>query len=230
MPVTTLSLNGFSTVTLLPTQHELLRTRTISWYTLYISKWFFYGFRFVRGLNNPVKHLAVFRTVKQLDAVVIWLQETRLPPNPLPCFPSWMFSNQFHSTHSSYSRGVGILIHPGTRFSCSQSAIDPEGCFVLLLCNISGLSCIIAGVYIPLLFSFVVLKSLASFMVRFPDLLLLAVSDFYHISGHMTFFILNWKRNPWKHLFVRRLGGPQSYKVITPMKTWAWLEAQCMFR
>lgn len=74
--------------------------------------------------------------------------------------------------------GVSILIHQGTQFSCSQSIIDPEGRYVFLLCNIYGLSCTIAGVYIPPPFSPEILKTLASFMVCFSSVPLLVVGDF----------------------------------------------------
>lgn len=73
--------------TCLLSQHcKLGRLYTTNWNIMDTCRVFPYGHHYlqilswnIRVFNNPVKRLAVFRTVKQLNAAVVCLQETHLP-------------------------------------------------------------------------------------------------------------------------------------------------------
>lgn len=85
---------------------------------------------------------------------------------------------QFHSTHSSYSRGVSVLISSGLAFSCSQSRVDEYGRYIFLSCLIENKRYVLANVYIPPPFSMAILDDLASFIVDSPGTPVIVVGDF----------------------------------------------------
>lgn len=112
------------------------------------------------------------------------LQETHFSPDPAPSFSPRVYCTQFHSTHSAYSRGVSVLIRRDTQFHCIQKLVDQEGRYIFLLCNVSGLSCILAAIYILPPYSSEVLKRLANFIAQFPTVPLLAVGDYNNYINH----------------------------------------------
>lgn len=61
-----------------------------------------------------MKRLAVLHMVKRLGSSVVCLQEIHLSPGQDTPFSVNLFGTQFHSTFSSYARGVSVLI--GTNF------------------------------------------------------------------------------------------------------------------
>lgn len=135
----------------------------------------------VRGLGTSVKRLAVFRNVKSLRVDIICLQETHLSPATPHNLSPQMFAYQYHATYSTYSRGVSIFVQQGTQFACKQVLTDPNGRYLIILCTLFGVYCIIAGVYIPPPFSADVLKILASFMAHYPDTPFTAVGDYNNL-------------------------------------------------
>lgn len=60
----------------------------------------------IRELNSPVKKLVILRTIKQMDAGIVCLQETHFSPDSTPCLSPRLFVVQYHSTYLTYSRGV----------------------------------------------------------------------------------------------------------------------------
>lgn len=67
-----------------------------------------------------------------------------------------------------------------------------------ILCKLYGVPCIIAGVYIPPLFSAEVLKSLASFVARHPNTPLIAVGDYNNLlDSHWDKLSPNSQNDPF---------------------------------
>lgn len=131
----------------------------------------------IRGLNNPVKRLAVLHAIKRLNADVICLQETHLPLTSTPLFAQRQFCHQYHSTYSVYVRGVSLLIKRDTQFSVLEAEIDPDGCYVFLLCSLYDTKCVLAGLYIPPPFSASLLTILANIMSPYPGITVLVIGD-----------------------------------------------------
>lgn len=123
----------------------------------------------VRGLSTVVKWLAVMHTSKQVGSSIICLQETHLSHDHSSPFSTRLFPYQFHSTYSSYTRGVSTLVSGTTSFSCIISFVDPHGCYNFLLCKLEGLECVIVNIYIPLPFSVEALKIFANFLAHHPN-------------------------------------------------------------
>lgn len=131
----------------------------------------------VRGLSSGVKSLAVSHVAKRLRSSILRLQETHMHTDQSMQFSARLFSQQFHPVYSSFSRGVSILIPQGTPFTCMHSVID-KGRYIFLRCNVEGLECILANVYIPPPFSAEVPNILAGFLARHPNVPALVLGDF----------------------------------------------------
>lgn len=132
----------------------------------------------VRGLGSGVKRPAVPHVAKCLQASILCLQETHMYKEQSVQFLARMFSQQFHSAYSSFLRGVSILIPQGTLFTCSLSVLDGNERYIFLSCNLEGLECILANVYIPPPFSAEVLNILAGFLAHHPNVPAIIVGDF----------------------------------------------------
>lgn len=116
----------------------------------------------IRGMGDKTKRSAIFKYFSRLQPHLICLQETHLRPDSVHLLQSCKYPLQFHSVHSSYSRGVSILISGRVSFECLQQRIDGEGRFVFLLCKLNKFLCIVTAMYVP--FSSDSLKKLAQFM------------------------------------------------------------------
>lgn len=64
----------------------------------------------IRGMGDKIKRNAIFKYFSRLQLHLVCLQETHLQPDSVHLLPSRKFPTQFHSTHSSYSRGVSVMI------------------------------------------------------------------------------------------------------------------------
>lgn len=72
----------------------------------------------VRGFSDPVKRQTMFTTLKQFSLTIICLQETHLNIYNLNYLKRAQYGRQYHSTYTTHSRGVSILIANGVDFSC----------------------------------------------------------------------------------------------------------------
>lgn len=84
----------------------------------------------------------------------------------------------YHSTFSTHSRGVSILIPSILPFYCEQSLVDVEGRYICLLCRIFNVPCILATIYIPPPYSVTTLNEMMPFLLAHPTLPLLLMGDF----------------------------------------------------
>lgn len=100
----------------------------------------------IRGVNDPVKRTMVSTALRKHLPVVCALQETHLVPETLSCLNFAWAEWAYHSTHTSYSRGVSVLIHCSPDFQLLDKRIDSEARYVFLLCRIFQLTCILAKV------------------------------------------------------------------------------------
>ena len=135
----------------------------------------------IRGLGNRDKRNAMFRYFDRLQPQIICLQEMHLRSDSIYRLGSRKYSRQYHSTYSSYSRGVSVMVSANVMFECIQQQVDEEGRYVFLLCKLNKLTCIIAAIYIPPPFSAVPIRRLAQFMALYPDTPVLALGDFNNV-------------------------------------------------
>ena len=135
----------------------------------------------VRGLSDGVKRVAMFTALKKHAAAVVCLQETHLQPDTLAALKRGSYHTQFHSTHSTFSRGVSILIANTTPFELIQSVIDDQGRYVFLLCKIMGICCIIANVYIPPPYTPECLVKLSQFIALHSNVPIWVLGDYNNV-------------------------------------------------
>lgn len=137
-------------------------------------------------MDDKVKRNAIFKFFGRMQPHLVCLQETHLQSDSVHLLRSHKYPIQFHSTHSSYSRGVRILISATVTFECIQQQVDREGKYVFLLCKLNGFMCIFAAIYIPPPSSVAHLRSLTQFMALFPDALVMALGDFNNtLDSHL---------------------------------------------
>ena len=118
----------------------------------------------VRGMHSPLKRTMLFMCLKFFLPGVICFQETHLTAETV-CFLKYMWVGKaYHSTHTSFSRGVSVLVHNALDFQEIDSAADSEGRYVFIHCKIGTLICVLACVYIPPPFKAAVLRLLLSFL------------------------------------------------------------------
>ena len=103
----------------------------------------------VRGLGTAAKRAAVLSMMERNGIELICLQETHLTKNTTDSLQSKRSPIQYNAVHSTYSRGVSILVRAGVRFSCRHTSIDENGRYVFLHCTIDNKMYVIANIYIP---------------------------------------------------------------------------------
>lgn len=132
----------------------------------------------VRGVKDKLKKQIIFSIAKKGNVKILCLQETHLVKDTCETLSNKQFRTQFHSTHSSYSRGVSVLISTELAFSCGQSRVDEKGRYIFLSCLIENRRYILANVYIPPPFCTEVMEDLARFVADFPGTPVIALGDF----------------------------------------------------
>lgn len=115
-------------------------------------------------MGDPIKKATVSSELESHGADLMCLQETHLTNESKLLIRNKKFQAQFHSVHTSYSRGVCILVKKGLVFSCRDVKIDMLGCYVFLFCTIEGKPFVIANVYIPLPFKMEILYCLLEYI------------------------------------------------------------------
>lgn len=130
----------------------------------------------VWGLGSPAKRAVVFAVLDTFKVGIACLQETHLTKDTKINVRKRRYQHQFHSMHTSYSRGVSVLIGSGVAFSCRQ--YKSEGRYVFLHCVTENLEYVLANIYIPPPFKLDVLYSLLEFIIDKPELPVIVVGDF----------------------------------------------------
>ena len=114
-----------------------------------------------------MKKAAIFTTLEWYGVEVICIQETHLTKETkLKLINKRKYQSQYHSVHSSYSRGVSIMVKTGVSFACIESRIDELGRYIFLHCLIENVPYVLANIYIPPPFKMEVLYKLTEFVVN----------------------------------------------------------------
>ena len=102
-----------------------------------------------KGLNNPIKCSKVLHYLHHLDAHIIYLQETHLKEiDSVRLKKSWV-GKIYHSSFSSKSRGVAILLHRDIPFVHVKTISDSAGRFIAVMGHIFDIKVTLANVYAP---------------------------------------------------------------------------------
>ncbi|XP_044142297.1 noncompact myelin-associated protein isoform X1 [Bufo gargarizans] len=104
--------------------------------------------------------------------------ETHLTRETVSRLTTGWYSQSYHSTFSSSSRGVSVLIHNSVDFTLIESYIDDQGRFIFLHGKLHGYSYILAFFYIPPPFSMYPLIQLTLFFEGRSECRLVLMGDF----------------------------------------------------
>lgn len=131
-----------------------------------------------RGLNSPIKRSLVFQFVKSYHPQICVFQETHLVGKRTFSLKKPWVGYHYHSTHSTFSRGVSILILKTLPFRLLDLALDPEGRFVVLHALLYNVPWVIVGLYLPPPASLHVLNQITGKIAEFHTENVLLLGDF----------------------------------------------------
>lgn len=122
--------------------------------------------------------LYIFTYMKIYLPHICILQETHLTGGRILALKKPWVGSYYHSTYSSYSRGVSVLVHKSLQFNLSDLHLDTEERYVVLhaLCN--NLDLIIVGLYIPPHANMSLLFKLAPIIAQYPNAHIILTGDF----------------------------------------------------
>lgn len=103
----------------------------------------------VRGLNSEIKRALVFKYILKRKPHIIFLQESHLVGSKTLALHRAGFSRAFHSTYSSYARGVSVLIAKSLLYTIKTVKLDPTGRYVALVLIIDNQVYTFVAIYIP---------------------------------------------------------------------------------
>lgn len=132
----------------------------------------------VRGLREPLKRSATFTFLKKQRADVIALVETHMDGKLQMALRRPWVGWAFHSTFTSHSRGVSILIAKSIHFELGEICIDPQGRYVFISAKLYGEPFLILAFYVPPPFSITIILEGVSFMARYPTVQAVWMGDF----------------------------------------------------
>ena len=103
----------------------------------------------VRGLNSKFKRALLFNFLKAHNPHLLCLQEMHLLGSKVMALKKCWVMYGYHSTYSSYARGVSVLVRKGLPFSCERVVLDPKGRYVFLQCTVHATPLLLVVVYAP---------------------------------------------------------------------------------
>ncbi|XP_012819057.2 uncharacterized protein LOC105947410 [Xenopus tropicalis] len=132
----------------------------------------------IRGLNSKFKRSLMFTYLKRYPPSILLLQETHLTGQKILALKKPWVGWHYHSTYSSYSRGVSILIRKGVPFEFIKLHTDYYGRFMILHGLLAHKPITIVNMYIPPPFAMSVLDQVVSKLAEFPISPFLIMGDF----------------------------------------------------
>lgn len=132
----------------------------------------------VGGMGSPKKRIALFMHIRKYNPHVICLQETHLIPEKVSQLLKPWVQWSVHFTHSSYSRGVSLLVHRNFRWEVGQIQKDPKGRFIFIQACIDSLPYVLLGIYLPPPSNLSILQHAARFANQFQQATLICIGDF----------------------------------------------------
>lgn len=136
----------------------------------------------VHGLRDKLKCTAVFSFLKSQRSDVIVFGETHVQgflQQALWCpWISWAY----HATHTTYSRGVLVLVAKLVSFELQSVTLDPQGRYVFIHAKIAGNTILILAYCIPP-FNSTIFSEVFSFMAKYPATSAIWLGDFNMVTN-----------------------------------------------
>lgn len=103
----------------------------------------------VKGVNSAITSSKILMHLRDLKADIIFLQETHLRTSDTPRLKRAWMGHLFHSKFSQKARGADIIIHKRVMFEPTETIIDTNGRFVIVLGKLHNIPVILASIYAP---------------------------------------------------------------------------------
>lgn len=103
----------------------------------------------VKGLNQANKRKSVLSHLQHLGVGIVFLQETHLLNRDQSKIHKEWVGQMFHSQFNCKGRGVAILIHKKIPFIVSNTILDPNGRYVMVVGELFQLRLVLVNIYGP---------------------------------------------------------------------------------
>ena len=135
-----------------------------------------------RGLAQQKKRRGVMRFIRQVNANVVFLQDTHLTSFSVPFFNDLWKGKSCHSCCSSVSRGTCILIDNKLQHSLIKEISSDCGNYVITICEVNTDTYAFISVYSPN-------RDCPQFFAKIFSCLEQVEVDFIVVGGDMNFTI-----------------------------------------
>lgn len=103
----------------------------------------------VNGLNHPGKRSALWKEALKLGPDILCFQESHFHASNTPTFKHRLFPHIFLASAPMKQRGLSIAIKNSVAFNQLELHADPEGRYLILICELNNKSYTIANIYSP---------------------------------------------------------------------------------
>ena len=132
----------------------------------------------VRGVRNKIKRTAALAYLKAQKANIMALTETHVTGHLQAALKRPWIGWAYHSTHTSFSRGVSLLVTKATPFELLLLESDQQGKYVFVHARVGGINMLLIVCYIPPPYSSEVITMGFAFMAKHPTVPAVWMGDF----------------------------------------------------
>lgn len=111
-------------------------------------------------------------------------------------------SLHYHTTYTSYSRGVSVLVHKLLPFQLLDIRTDPGGCYIVMHVLITNVQCVLVGLYLLPPVDAAILSTIMQILLSYGVEDVLLMSDFHmspcpdldrlHSTSHWSLGFAQW--------------------------------------
>lgn len=102
-----------------------------------------------KGLNHPAKRRSLWREALQWNCDILCTQETHFQSTAPPKCTHPKFPFVYYANADTKTKGVMIAIRDTVPFQLHKSIIDPQGRFIILVCDINSSTYTLVNLYAP---------------------------------------------------------------------------------
>ncbi|XP_056421618.1 uncharacterized protein LOC130361932 [Hyla sarda] len=143
----------------------------------------------IRGMGSSKKRALFFSHVRRYNPHIVCLQETHMMPANLGVFRKPWVQWASHSCHSTYSRGVSLLVHRSLRWEVDQLSVDSLGRYVFVHTFIDNTPFVLPGIYNPHPATLELLHLAVTFAAGFPHARVICLGDYNLTSDPDRFHV-----------------------------------------
>lgn len=137
-----------------------------------------------RGLNNPVKRVAIFDLLRKQGAHFAMLQETHMVRRDVNRLSNRFFWILAHSSASNKTKGVAIICRHNLHFKLLDTWSDNKGRITIAKIHIENTDIALVSLYAPNTFDSQFHEQITKILLDLPDFKLIIGADFNAVLDH----------------------------------------------